>query len=453
MAQHKTLKLTAFLMASTLSSMSYGAGFAIIEQSVTGLGRAFAGSAAVAEDASTIFFNPAGLTQLQHMEVDMGLHLIAPRSEFNNDGSSHPLPAVLGGGDLSGGDGGNAGSLAPVPNLYFAMPLSDTVVAGFGVNAPFGLVTEYDDDWVGRYHAIKSDMLTMNFNPSIAFKATDRLSLGFGINVQYIEVELTSALDLGGAATAAALQAGGAGAAIPLAGGTQNNDGYAKQKADDWSWGYNLGLTFQATDATRIGLAYRSKISHHLTGKAKFRIPNNAVAQNVATVGNLINGRATADVDLPESASLAIHHQINDQWAVMADASWTRWSRFQELAINFPNGTTVTKPEKWDNSMRYGLGLTYIHNDKWTFRSGVAYDETPISNQYRTARIPGEDRTWLAVGASFNYSENLTIDAGYTHIFLSDPKINEVDHSGYTLSGDYEASVDILSVQARWMFM
>jgi len=451
MAQHKTMKLTAFLVASTLSSMSYASGFAIIEQSVTGLGRAFAGSAAVAEDASTIFFNPAGLTQLKHMEVDMGLHLIAPQSEFNNNGSSHPLPDTLGGGHLSGGDGGNAGSVAPVPNFYVALPFNDTVVAGFGVSAPFGLVTEYDDDWVGRYHAIKSDMLTINFNPSIAFKATDRLSLGFGINLQYIEVELSNAIDLGGAYTASLLP--DVASAAAAAGLTQNNDGIAKLKADDWSWGYNLGLTFQATDATRIGLAYRSKISHHLTGKAKFGIPNNPVAQGVAAAGNIINGRNTADVDLPESASLAIHHQINDQWAVMADASWTRWDRFQELAISLPNGTTSIKEEKWDNSMRYGLGLTYAYDEKWTFRSGIAFDETPISDNYRTARIPGEDRTWVAVGASYKYSENMTIDAGYTHIFLSDPKINEIDDNGYTLSGDYDASVDILSIQARWVFM
>ena len=152
MVHHKTMKLSALLVASTLSSMSYGAGFAIIEQSVTGLGRAFAGSAAVADDASTIFFNPAGLTQLQHMEVDMGLHIIVPQSDFKDDGSAVPDFGGAGGFSgqvLTGGDGGNAGSIAAVPNFYVAIPINDKVVAGLGVNAPFGLVTEYDDDWQG----------------------------------------------------------------------------------------------------------------------------------------------------------------------------------------------------------------------------------------------------------------------------------------------------------------
>ena len=431
MVHQKTLKLTAFLVASTLSSMSYGAGFAIIEQSVTGLGRAFAGQAAVAEDASTIFFNPAGLTQLEEIEIDQGLHIIAPRSKFDDDGSAVPNYGGLGGYSgqaLTGGDGSNAGSVALVPNFYIAIPLSETLVAGLGVNAPFGLVTEYNDTWKGRYHAVKSDMMTVNINPSIAFKATDKLSLGFGINLQYVALELTQMADLGS----------------KFFGAPQAADGKAKLEADDWSWGYNLGLTFQATDATRIGLAYRSKISHTLKGDGKLKFNGTRIA------GENIEG----DVDLPENASIAIHHQVNEQWAVMADASWTRWDRFEELSISSSGGTfDTTKEEKWDNSMRYGLGLTYAHNDKWTFRSGIAYDETPISDEYRTARIPGEDRKWLAVGASYKYSDHITIDTGYTHIFLSDPEINETDDNGYTLIGDYEASVDILSVQMRWLFL
>jgi len=443
MAYQKSLKLTAFLMASTLSSMSYGAGFAIIEQSVTGLGRAFSGSAAVADDASTIFFNPAGLTQLKHMEVDMGMHVISPNSEFNDGGSTSAFNAPL-----TGGDGGNAGSLAPVPNLYIAIPINDKIVAGLGVSAPFGLVTEYNDTWKGRYHAVKSDMLTINFNPSIAFKASEKLSLGFGVNLQYIDLELTQMADLGAAGGAAAAIGAGAtdpaviGAAAAL--GSQTSDGKVKLEADDWSWGYNIGMMFQATDATRLGLAYRSKISHTLKGDGELSHSGAVLAaENIQ-----------GDVDLPENVSFAVHHQINNKLAVMADATWTRWDRFEKLEINSSGGTFDTsKAENWDNSMRYGVGLTYDYDSKWIFRTGVAYDETPISDEYRTARIPGEDRKWLAVGASYKYSDNMMIDAGYTHIFLSDPKINEVDDNGYTLTGDYEASVDILSVQMRWLFL
>ncbi|PHS26556.1 MAG: long-chain fatty acid transporter [Methylophaga sp.] len=444
MAQHKTLKISSLLIASAFSTLSYGAGFAIMEQSVTGLGHAFAGSAAVAEDASTIFFNPAGLTYLTHSQVAQGLNFILPKSEFNNEGSTiNPtLPDPLA---LTGGEG-DAGSLAIVPNLYYAHRLNNDVVLGIGVNAPFGLVTEYDDDWIGRYHAIRSDMMTVNINPSIGIKATERLSVGFGINLQYIDLELTQAVDFGAACVAA-----GAACAQP-----QQHDGKAKLTADDWSWGFNLGLIFQATDATRFALAYRSKVSHHLTGEGKFRIPSNPSVQAVAAGGNFVDAAISGDVTLPESASFAIHHQINDKWAVLADVSWTRWERFQELAIFSPNPTNKLngiKEENWSNNMRYGIGLSYDHNDRWTFRGGIAYDESPILDEYRTPRIPGEDRKWLAIGTSYQYSDHITIDAAYTHIFVSDPSINDHTDQGYILSGDYDTSVDILGVQMRWLFL
>lgn len=417
MAHHKILKLTALLMASTLSSMSYGAGFAIIEQSVTGLGRAFAGSAAVAEDASTIFFNPAGLTYLSHAEIDTAAYYIDVESKFKDNGSTSAL------GPLTGGDGGN-GVNAIVPNLYYAHPLNDRTVLGLGINAPFGLVTDYNNTWQGRYHAVKSDLKTININPSFAYKATDKLSVGFGVNLQKIDVKLTQMVALAA---------------------NQTTDGKARLQADDWSWGYNLGLMFQATDATRIGLSYRSKISHSMTGDGKLRNP-------VGTV--IADEKIKADVDLPESLSVALHHQINDKWAVMGDATWTRWSRFEELAIE-GGALSSIKEEKWDNSMRYGLGLTYNHSEKWTFRAGIAYDETPVSNQYRTARIPGNDRKWVAVGASYKYSKNITVDAGYTHLFISDTKINETldPPLSQNLKGKYEADIDILGVQMRWMFL
>jgi long-chain fatty acid transport protein len=425
MAQHYKLKLGSFLIASTLSSMSCAAGFAIIEQSVTGLGRAFAGSAAVAEDASTIFFNPAGLTNLSHAELDIGLNYIAPRSEFKDGGSSSPF-----GAPLTGGNGGDAGNNAIVPNIYYSHAITERTVFGLGINAPFGLVTEYNDTWQGRYHAVKSDLKTININPSLAFKVTDKLSVGFGIDLQKIELTLTKMADLG---------------AVGGTSTSQTADGKVNLEADDWSLGYNLGLTYQIQQSTRLGLAYRSKISHTLEGYGTLH----------ASTGELAaDGNISGSVDLPESLSFAIHHQINQQWAIMGDVSWTRWSRFKELAIN-SDGTlpSSVKPENWENSMRYGLGLTYEHNYKWVFRGGVAFDETPISDEFRTSRIPGEDRKWVALGASYKYSDNIILDAGYTHIFFSDPTINDTDDRGYTLKGNYEASVDILGMQMRWLFL
>lgn len=436
MLLHPKLKLSTILITTMISSLSHASGFAILEQSVTGLGAAFSGSAAVAEDASTIFFNPAGLTNLQYEEVDIAAHYIAPRSDFNDQGSHSPFGAAL-----TGDSAADGAKNAIVPNLYYSRPINERTVFGLGIGAPFGLVTEYNDSWTGRYHAVRSALQTININPSFAFKATDKLSLGFGINAQKIDLELTQMADL---AASSALKAGAPLTTVAVV--SQSSDGKVKVEADDWSWGYNAGLTFQATETTRFGLAYRSKVSHTLKGSGDIT--------HIATGQKVASGTISGKVSLPESMSLAFHHKINQQWTLMGDASWTRWSRFKELTVTgqgtFPSSS---KPENWSNTMRYGLGVSYEHNNKWTFRSGVAYDETPTSDQYRTPRIPDEDRTWLAVGTSYNYSKSMTIDVGYTHIFISDPKINDVDENDYTLTGEYEGSVDILSVQMRWMFI
>ncbi len=403
----KLKNISAFVLIAALPGTVSAAGFAIKEQSITSLGRAFAGSAAVAEDASTIFFNPAGLTYLDRSELDLGLNYIKPQSEFRDEGST------INGNPLTGGDGGDAGNDAFVPNFYLSHPVNDKVTLGFGVSAPFGLVTEYKDDWVGRYLAVKSEMLTLNFNPTLAIQATEKLSLGFGVSAQYIDVKLTKV------------------AQVPA-------DAGVELEGDDWGYGYNLGLIYQFTDQTRVGLSYRSKISHTLEGDG-----------TLDALG--VKEDISADLDLPETVSLAIHHQLNDKWAIMADATWTRWSRFEELVIESDGILSTDKPENWDNSMRYGIGLSYQYNDKWQFRTGVAYDETPIpSSGFRTARIPGNDRKWVAFGASYQYSDNIVIDAAYAHLFMDDPRINESE-SIYNLRGKYDASVDIVGLQLRWL--
>ena len=418
-----------YFLFGAASNSVMAAGYALIEQSITGLGRAFSGSAAVADDASTIFFNPAGLTNLTRKEMNMGLNLIAPRAEFSDSGSNtNGIP-------LTGGDGSNAGEMAAVPNFYYAQPLNEKTVVGIGVGAPYGLVTDYGDSWQGRYHAIRSDLLTVNINPSIAFKPTEKLSLGFGVNLQYIDLELTQAANFG-----------------VLSGTPQQNDGRVRLTADDWSWGYNLGLTYQFTETTRMGLSYRSKITHDLTGEGEFRTPPNVSAS--ATALGFRDGDINGRVTLPESASIALHHQLNPKWAVMADASWTRWNRFEELRIKSDvQSLNSVKEEDWENSMRYGLGLEYRANNRWSWRAGIAYDETPIPNaQRRTPRIPDSDRTWLAFGASYYYSDNIILDAAYSHIFMKDTNIDDTDTNGNQLLGRYKNSVDIVGVQLRWFF-
>ncbi|MGD8703633.1 MAG: outer membrane protein transport protein, partial [Desulfosarcina sp.] len=241
-----------------IAGSAMGAGFAIIEQSAASAGYAYAGAAAVAEDASTIFFNPAGMSLQSGNELQIGGHYIIPKAEFKNQGSNNGLPPPLS-GPLLGGNGGDAGEAALVPNLFYMHDFSDKWKAGIGITAPFGLVTEYDNGWVGRYYALKSDLATLNINPSVAYKINDQWSLGVGISFQRVEAELTQAIDWGTALVSQGL-------APPTL--SQNLDGTAKIEGDDWGFGANVGLIFEPRPGTRLGLHYRSQIDHTLEGDA-----------------------------------------------------------------------------------------------------------------------------------------------------------------------------------------
>ena len=406
-------RLPIGLALAGMASLTQAAGFALVEQNASGLGNAYAGQAASAQDASTIFFNPAGMTMLPDRQVVMAGHLIKPQEEFN--GSVNPVvPGVN-----NGGDGGDAGGLAIVPNAYFAYRLTPDIHVGVGMNAPFGLKTEYDSTWAGSTQGVKSELKTINLNPSIAWKATDSLSLGAGVSIQYAKATLTSR----------------AGVLGPLA-----------IEGDDVSWGFNLGALWKLNDTTRIGLAYRSEVDQKLEGAAKFS----------ANPG--LNDRVTASVTLPDSASLSLVHKLNPQLEFLADITWTGWSDFDELRIVRTSGVLFgVTPENWSDSYRYSVGANYRLNDKVTLRGGVAYDETPVTNDLdRTVRIPDESRTWLAFGAQYRLSNKTMLDFGYAHLFVKDARIDKTEPAfgigNVTVSGKYEASVDILSAQLTHNF-
>ena len=433
----RAVVLGAFFLLPFSAGTAMGAGFALIEQSVSGLGNAFAGGAASAEDASTVFFNPAGLTLLTTPQFIAGAHVVIPSAKFSND-SSRSLTGAL----LTGGNGGDGGVTGVVPNLYYSRKLTDTLFFGLGINSPFGLSTEYDKTWVGRYHAVKSEMITLNINPSLAFTVNDRLSIGAGISAQYLKAKLSNAIDFGALINPAL---------------SQSMDGFVELKGDSWGFGYNLGLLLLLDQHSRIGLSYRSRIHHKVKGDAD---SSGAPAGLVFLTGGWFTDTdVEASVELPDSASVSFFHQINPQWNIMADATWTDWSIFDELRFTFSNGQPdgVTT-ESWKNSFRYSLGLSYIPTNQLIIRAGAAYDQTPIkSAEYRTPRIPDGERLWLAMGLGYKITEKLQLDVGYTHIFVNDPEINKSvsnpeDTIRGSLKGSFDAHVDILNAQVKWLF-
>ncbi|MDX1592805.1 MAG: outer membrane protein transport protein [Gammaproteobacteria bacterium] len=423
-----------------LAGQANASGFMIVEQSVHEVGRAISGATAGADNLGTLFFNPAGITRIEGTQGSAALHVIMPSAEFQGSGTTN-IPASPG-LPISGGNS-ETDEVGLVPNLYLVTDFDDRIKYGLGINAPFGLVTEYDPDWVGRYHAIRSELASLNINPTVAYRVDDRLSLGFGLSAVYTDVELTNAVDGVLAATSLGFCPGLPVCAVPPGSGAA--DGLVRLEGNDWGFGFNLGLLYELDDATRVGVAYRSRIDHTLEGESTTSVLG---LQQVELI--------EADLTLPDTLSVGVVHRYGPRWAVLADVAWTNWSEFDELRVvsRTDGGTLLTQPENWDDTWRYSLGIEFSPDTAWTWRGGVAFDETPIpSAELRTPRVPGEDRTWLSLGFSWAPSEKLQVDFAYAHLFVDDSRIDNVDASfGYTLTGEYENSVDIVSAQLSYRF-
>ncbi|MDR5172045.1 outer membrane protein transport protein [Methylobacillus flagellatus] len=419
-------------ISSGVNMTAHAAGFALIEQSASGFGNAYAGMAARADDASIQFFNPASLSWLPAgRQIVLGGSAILPSAKLRNADASHIDTTNGARTPISGNNGGDVGSLELVPNFYFATDLGQDLKFGIGVTVPYGLTSEYEDGWKGRYQGLKSEVMTINVNPALSFKANDKLSVGGGVSLQYVKAELTNALD-----SSALLGVG--------QGGNPVADSYSKMKGEDISWGFNLGVIYKPWETTTLGASYRSHIKHELEGKATFR----PVAPLAAF---LRNTDISAELSMPETVSFSGAQKLNDRLELLADITWTNWSRFKELRVKFDSvlddNVTTTK---WDDSYRVSLGGNYRYNDQLTLRAGVAYDQTPVPNSsHRTPRIPDADRTWFAVGASWKLDPLNTIEVGYAYLRMKDSSMNHSSEGAvrHNIQGEFSSRVDILSAQ------
>ncbi len=452
------------------AGQAFGAAFGLQTQNASGLGHAYAGGAAAAEDVSTIFYNPAGLVRLTKTEIVVSANVICPSAKFNDNGSQAAF------GQSLGGTGGDAGGCAVVPNMYLGVPFTDKWSFGLGINAPFGLETEYDSDWLGRFQAIKSKVETININPVLSWEPTKNLTVGGGFSYQRLKAELTKnanyagifAQGVGQFVAAGQIPAAAAPALIGSAAGLQSG---VKITGDDDSWGWNVGVLWQVTPQTRIGAAYRSQVKYEVSGNVEFTNPTAAnlgpLPSPVAPIGALLvnginastlaNGGVNLSIKMPDTANLSIFSEINKQWDVMADLQYTGWSSIQQLAIYRNGATTPLSTLDWNfsDSWRVSAGVNYHINDQWVLRGGVAYDETPTNDTGRTPGLPDGDRTWLAFGVHTNFTPNWEFDLAYAHEFISGPDLNQ--NGGNTqlyglIKGSYDTSVDIVGAQVKYVF-
>lgn len=435
----KTLapRLIPALLAVAFAGGAHASGFQLMgEQSASGIGNAGAGSAAVAENASTIYYNPAGMTQLQAREVSAGLSAVKTGFEFNNSGSITP-------GFSGNSDGGGWGF---VPNAYGSWAVTKDVYLGLGIGAPFGLKVDYDAPWQGSAHSNSFEIKTININPSIAWRANEWLSLGAGINYQMIDAEYLRNVGTvpGGTAAITTCPA--------TAAGTFCNS-KARLEMDDGAWGWNIGVLFTLAPRTKIGMSYRSEIKYTAEGNVSVEGPSAAL--NAGGSSNI-----KADVSLPDTFIFSVAHGLNDRIDLLGDISWTGWSSIPYLDIvrtsGPASGTVAQKLDtRFDDAWRFALGMNYKLDEAWKLRFGIAYDQTPVpSAEYRLTSLPDNDRTWFSAGFQYKPAKNMAVDVGAAYIYLGDTQINnDLRAEGKGLvKGDYDNYSFILGGQFSMSF-
>lgn len=418
---------------------AHGAAFQLKENSAKGLGRAFAGSITAPDDASVVATNPAAMRQLDGMQLQADVSAISFSAKF--DGSGHDAL----GRSLSGGNGGDAGTIAPVPAVYFAMPLGEKAHLGASLTVPFGFSTEYNRNWAGRYQGVKTELKTIDAGLSFSYDVNPYVSFGASVFYERLEVDLSNAIDFG-----AILAGSGVPGFLPT-----SADGFSRIEGSSNELGFTVGGLFSITEDTHFGISYRSRVKHDITnGTANFTVPSNAASVlAVARPGWFTDTKGRATITLPESATVSLTHRINEKWSVMADVSRTAWGNFDQVTVEFASAQA-------DNVLAFNyhdttfssIGADYRVSDTLTLRGGVAYDQTPTSAAYRDVRVPDASRKWLSLGLTWAPSEKTEYNLGYTHLFTSDPSVNLRSATGSTLAGTYNVSGDVLAASINYKF-
>ncbi|WP_223544254.1 OmpP1/FadL family transporter [Pseudomonas sp. A-B-19] len=418
------LKTTISLAVALASTQIFASGFALNEQSISGMGTGFAGRSSSADDASTVFGNPAGMSRIKRQEVTGGIAAIDASTDIKDAQGAHP--------------GTNKGDMVPftaVPMGYYVKPIDDHWAFGLGVYAPFGLITDYENGFQGAGFGSKSEVKVVTFQPTVSYAFNDKVSIGFGPTINRIGGTLESD--------------------VPLFGDT-----HVKIKGDDVALGYNFGVLVQATDTTRVGLTYHSKVKYKIEGHTD--ISAGANSPSAFLKSNRYD--ASLKIETPESVDFSVTQQLTDAWTLYAGSTWTRWSRLKDITVNNDGVTaaqggalspalfgTITEEQNWHDTWAYAIGTSYQLNKQWVLRTGLSFDQSPTNNTDRSPRIPTGDRTIFSLGAGYNVTDDLTIDVAYSYLKEEAVKVdrsNLVD----SYSAKYENSANGFGVGATYRF-
>lgn len=418
--KNPTFKIAAaaMMVAGAFATQTYAAGFQLSEQSAIQMGRAMAGAGIVGDDLSAVHYNPAGMTLLSGTRMQATGTWVAVNLDYEGDfGQSEN-------GRLKG---------QIIPAGFITHQINDSLWAGLGLTVPYGMGTEFGEGWEGRERGTESMILTFDINPNLAWKVNEKLSVGGGVSLQYAKAEL------------------GSGEIVSKNGPTINSN----VKGDSWAWGWNVGVMFQPVETVRLGLAYRSNISHNADGHTTL---NNVP---VKTDNDLVLTNIRSDMEVriktPDTITFSATWEATDALRLSGTARWSKWSNFhsldvQNLDLAGTQFSSTVVENNWDDTWFFSVGADYKLNGQWTIRGGVAYDQGPVENQYRMAVIPDTDRVWFSGGASYKYTDNLTFDFGATYIKgVGDTDL--YDKVGGKKIGEFK-SLDsyIFSAQMQYLF-
>ena len=441
--------LALAVLGTLVAGQASASGFQLREQSVKNLGKSNAGSI-VGKDASNVSLNPAAMTNLDKNTFQADFTVIDLTADFTGSGRVLGQPSL----PLTGGNGGDPGSATLVPNMAAVFPLQgalEGMTIGVSVGAPFGLKTEYDQGWVGRYRALTSDVKVMDLTLSAAFKATDGVSFGAGLIYERAEATLNKAIDFGTAICAASNPANCLNPAYPFK--PQQLDGGFEVQGSDTGVGYVFGMQVAPNDRLAIGLSHRSEIKHDLTGTLDFT----NVPAVLAADPRFVDGDGGARLVTPAITTLSVKYGFTDNFRLLADYQATGWSSLHDVTIKRANGTVVGgEPFDWDDTDFFSLGAEFDIGDAFTLRGGVAKDESPTNDEHRTPRLPDNDRMLYSIGMTWNVSESMSIDAAYQRITIDSPSINlGVDAAAgntSTLVGEFDGYANLFGVSMQYRF-
>ena len=426
---------------------AHASGFQLRENSVKNLGRANAGTAVAKDDASVVTNNPAAMVNLDKTTVQVDATDINLDAKFTGGGTT-----ALG-TPLTGGNGGDPGRPAVVPALAVVVPFGNFRF-GASVDAPFGLKTQYDADWVGRYNAIKSDVKTVDFTFAAAWAISDRFSLGAGVILQRTDVTLTNAIDFGTALCAGSGNPANCfNPAFPFH--PQGSDGSVEVKGNDNSYGWLLGAQWRPSDNVTIGYSHHSKIDHTLAGNADFTLPASVAATFGALGVTAYNdGAIYAPLTTPTIDTLSARWDINQQFRLLGDIQRTGWNSLKNVTVYRTNGALLGPPEAfdWKNTTYFGVGGEWDMSNAWTLRVGIAHDESPTNDRTRTPRLPDNTRMLYSVGATWHVSDAFSIDGAFQRISISSPSIDVRSSSGSRLVGSFDGHANLFGIAAQYRF-